>query len=160
MVFKNNPSNYENMIQLMPCKNSCRLYIHLAFTSFGPSGVVWSKLRLAPPFPPMRVLEVQWSRALSLVCEAALRSSPLMKPQTGLEVSICFVDLQRQGRRLRNCGSLGLFWYRLLHPCAGDATNTLQWLHVAYSKVTAYIMAWIWRLIHPQTHPCSSRFLE
>ena len=26
----------------------------------------------APPFPPMRVLEVQWSRALGLVCEVAL----------------------------------------------------------------------------------------
>ena len=33
---------------------------------------VWSELGPAPPFPPMRVLEVQWSRALSLACEVAL----------------------------------------------------------------------------------------
>jgi hypothetical protein len=34
---------------------------------------VWSsELGPAPPFPPMRVLEVKWSRALSLVCEVAL----------------------------------------------------------------------------------------
>ena len=40
--------------------------------SVGPSSVVWSELGPAPPFPPMRVLEVYWSRALSLVCEVAL----------------------------------------------------------------------------------------
>ena len=57
----------------VPCRNPRRLYIHLAFTySVGPSSVVRSKLGPAPPFPPMKVLEVQWSRALSLVCEVAL----------------------------------------------------------------------------------------
>ena len=53
----------------------CRLDIHLAATySLGPSSIVWSsKLGPpAPPCPPMRVLEVQWSRALSLVCEVAI----------------------------------------------------------------------------------------
>jgi len=61
------------MIQLMPCRNPCRFYIHLVFTySIGPSSVVWSsELGPAPPFPPMRVLDVEWSRALSLVCEVA-----------------------------------------------------------------------------------------
>ena len=50
----------------MPCKNPCRLYIHLTFTySIGPSSVVGSELGPAPAFPPMRVLEVQWSWALS-----------------------------------------------------------------------------------------------
>ena len=45
----------------MPCRNLCRLYIHLAFTySVGPSSVVWSELGPATPFPPMRVLERQW----------------------------------------------------------------------------------------------------
>jgi hypothetical protein len=38
----------------------------------GPSSVVGSELGLAPPFPPMRLLEVNWSRVLSLVCEVAL----------------------------------------------------------------------------------------
>ena len=53
--------------------NPCRLYIHLALTySVGPSSVVLIKLGAAPPFPPMRVLEVEWSWALSLVCEVAL----------------------------------------------------------------------------------------
>ena len=57
----------------MPCRNPCRLYIHLAFTySVGPSSVVWSELGPAPPFPPMRVLEVLWSWALYLMCEVAL----------------------------------------------------------------------------------------
>ena len=48
-----------NMIHSMPCKNSCGLNIHLAFTySVGPSSVVWSKVGPVSPFPPMRVLEV------------------------------------------------------------------------------------------------------
>ena len=42
----------------MPCKNPCRLHIHLAFTYFiGSSSVVWSELGLAVSFPSMRVLE-------------------------------------------------------------------------------------------------------
>jgi hypothetical protein len=62
------------LIHLMPYRNPCRLYIHLAFTySVSPSIVVRSELRPAPPFPPIRVLEVYWSRALSLVCEVTLR---------------------------------------------------------------------------------------
>ena len=65
----------------MPCRNPRRLYIHLASTySIGPSSVVWSELGLAPPFPPMGVLEVWWSRALSLVCE-------VVKKCTGQEFS-------------------------------------------------------------------------
>jgi hypothetical protein len=44
----------------------------LGFTySVGPSSVVWTELGLAPPFPPMRVLEVQSSRALSFMCGVA-----------------------------------------------------------------------------------------
>jgi hypothetical protein len=63
------------MIHLMPHRNPCRLYIHLAFTySVGPSSVVWSELGPAPPFPPMRMLEVYWSWALSLMCEVALKT--------------------------------------------------------------------------------------
>jgi hypothetical protein len=60
------------MIHLMPCRNSCRLYIRLAFTcSIGPSSEVWSEL--GPPFPPMReTSEVWWSRALSPVFEVTL----------------------------------------------------------------------------------------
>ena len=59
----------------MACRNPCRLYTHLAFTySVGPSSVAWSELGPGPPFPPMRVLEVQGSRALSPVCEVALES--------------------------------------------------------------------------------------
>ena len=58
----------------IPCRNPCRLYIHLAFAcSVGPSCIVCSELGLAMPFPPMRVLEVQWSWALNVVCEVALR---------------------------------------------------------------------------------------
>jgi len=56
----------------MSCRKPCRLCTHLAFTySVGPSSVVWSKLGPALAFPLKRVLEVSWSRALSLVCEAA-----------------------------------------------------------------------------------------
>ena len=69
-VCENNPSDPWNMT---PHRNPCRLHIHLAFTcSVGPSSVVWSELGPALPFPPMRVLEVQWSQALSPVCEVAM----------------------------------------------------------------------------------------
>jgi hypothetical protein len=75
VIFENNPSDHENMIHSMPCRNLCRLYIHLAFTYFvGPSSIVWSELGPAPPFPPMRVLEVYWLHALSLMCGVALNS--------------------------------------------------------------------------------------
>ena len=61
------------MVHLMPCRNPCRLYIHLAFTySIGPSSVVGIELGPALPFPPMRVLEVQWSWVLGLVREVAI----------------------------------------------------------------------------------------
>ena len=64
-----------NMIHSMPWRNPCRLCIYLAFTYFvGSSSIVWSKLGLTPPFPPMRVLEVYWSWALSLVCEVGMSS--------------------------------------------------------------------------------------
>ena len=46
--------------------------LHSHTYSVGPSSVVWSELGPAPPFPPIRVLEVVWSWALSLVCEVAL----------------------------------------------------------------------------------------
>ena len=55
----------------------CGLYIHVTFTySVGPSSIVRSELGPAPPFPPMRVLKVEWSWALSLVCEVALMARP------------------------------------------------------------------------------------
>jgi hypothetical protein len=62
------------MIHSMPCRNPCRLYIHLCIHILR-----WSlnrsvkELGPAQPFPPMRLLELYWSRALSLVCEVALR---------------------------------------------------------------------------------------
>ena len=57
----------------MSCRNPCRLYIHLAFAYYvSPSSGVRSKLGPTLPFPPMRLLEVQWSRALILVCKVAL----------------------------------------------------------------------------------------
>ena len=63
-----------NMIHLMPCRNPCKLHIHLAFTySVGPSRVVWSKLGPTLPFPPMRVVEGQWPQALGLICDVTPR---------------------------------------------------------------------------------------
>ena len=57
-----------NMIHSMRSRNPCGLYIHLAFThSVGPWIAMWRELGPAPPFQPMRVLEMQWSRAFSLV---------------------------------------------------------------------------------------------
>ena len=45
-----------------PISHPHKLSIHLASTySVGLSNVVWSELGLAPPSPPMRVLELQWS---------------------------------------------------------------------------------------------------
>ena len=61
-------------IHLTWCRNPCKLYIHHAFRySVSPSSVMWSELGPALPFLPTRVLEVWWSRELSLVCEVALR---------------------------------------------------------------------------------------
>ena len=76
--WENSPDDHETWsTRCHVGRNPCWLCIHLAFThtySVGPSSVVWNeanldRLRL---FPPMRVLEVQWSRALSLVREVAL----------------------------------------------------------------------------------------
>ena len=54
-----------HMIHSMPYKNPRRFYINIAFTySVGPSSVVWSELGPTPPFPPMRVPQVQWSQPL------------------------------------------------------------------------------------------------
>jgi uncharacterized protein Usg len=66
------------MIRSMPSRKPCKLYIHLAAVTYsvGPSSVVWSELELAPRFPPMRVLKLYWSRALSLVCEVAFVAHP------------------------------------------------------------------------------------
>ena len=65
-----------NMIHWMPRRNPWRLYIsHILTYSVGLSSVVWSELGPISPFPPMRVLEVKWSRALSLVCEVALTNT-------------------------------------------------------------------------------------
>ena len=73
-----------NMVQLMPCRNPGRLYIHFAFTYFvGPSSIVWSELGPAPSFPPMRVLEVKWSWDLSLVCEVALKQHTVLARWSG-----------------------------------------------------------------------------
>ena len=50
-----------NMIHLMPRRSPHRLCILFAFTySIGPSSAVWSELEPAPPFQPIRVLEVRW----------------------------------------------------------------------------------------------------
>ena len=71
-----------NMIQLMSCRTPCRLYIYLVVTySVGPSSVVWSEFGPAPPFPPLRVLEVQWSHALSSCVWSGPKGStaPLVK---------------------------------------------------------------------------------
>ena len=72
---------------LLPCRNPSRLYNHL-----GPSSVVSSsELGPTPPFPPMRMLDVLWSWALSLVCEVALRVFPLdtlgLERQAEIEVA-------------------------------------------------------------------------
>ena len=78
---KNNPSDHEIWSIWCHIRKPRRLYIHLAFTySVGPSSVVWSELRPAPPFQPMRVLEVPWSRALSLTCEPALSMPQTHEP--------------------------------------------------------------------------------
>ena len=57
----------------------CHVRIHVNFISIVhsltllcPSSTMWSELGPTPPFPPTRVLKVQWSRALSLVGDVAL----------------------------------------------------------------------------------------
>jgi hypothetical protein len=70
---KISPSDHEPWSIWCNVRVHIDFYIHHAFTcSIGPSSVVWNELGQAPSFPPMRVLEVYWSRACSLVCEVAL----------------------------------------------------------------------------------------
>ena len=79
----------------MPYRSPCRLYIHLAFThSVGPSSVVLSKFGPAQSFPPMIVLEMEWSWALSLVCEVALSFHTLQRRPTSSPQ--LHIDLRRQ----------------------------------------------------------------
>ena len=72
--FKNKPSDHETRsIRCHVGKDPCGLFTHILHHlhthSVGPSSVTVrrSKLGPAPPFPPMRVLGVRWSRALSLM---------------------------------------------------------------------------------------------
>ena len=65
----------------MPCRNPCKLYIHLAFKYFvGPSSVVWSELGPpAPPFPLMRMLVTGfqshvWSGPHKLGCQIPMQN--------------------------------------------------------------------------------------
>jgi hypothetical protein len=75
----------------MPCRHPRRLYIHLASTySVCPSSILGSELGPAPPFPPMRVLEVQ----MVMGSQSHMWSGPMY---TGFEViSVqCFTRLFR-----------------------------------------------------------------
>ena len=88
VVFQNSPSDHEIW------SIWCHVGIHVDLTySVGPSSIVWSELRPAPPSPPMRVLEVQRSHAISLVCEVALNQS------TSWLVLMDFVLLPKVGLR-------------------------------------------------------------
>ena len=72
----------------------CHVGIHVDFTSIlhslvysvGPSSIVWSELGPAPPSPSIRVHEVYWSRALSLVCEVNLMF-PLLGSTTSMRLA-------------------------------------------------------------------------
>jgi hypothetical protein len=66
------------MIHWMPCRNPCRLYIHLAFTySVGPSSVVRSELGLAPPFHQWECLKFN-GHGLSVSCVKWPWVSPIL----------------------------------------------------------------------------------
>ena len=94
VVFEHSPSDHETWSIWCHVGLHVEFYIHLAFTySVGPSSVVWSELGPAPPFPPMRELEVEWSWALNLVREATLRwtcRSPSPPPRSPLQ--LCFTN--------------------------------------------------------------------
>ena len=64
------------LIHNLPCRTSCRLFIHELF--FGPLGLhllVWSELGRSLPFRPMRALTLPWLGAFSLVCKVVLQLS-------------------------------------------------------------------------------------
>jgi hypothetical protein len=69
VVGENSPSDHETYIHLMPSRNPCRLYIHLAFTcSGGPTSVVWKRTRTGSAFSTN---ESAWSvngHGLSVSC--------------------------------------------------------------------------------------------
>ena len=100
-----------NMVHLMPCRIPCRLYNRLTFIySIGPSSIVWSVLGPAPPFPQMRVLEVQWSRALNLVCEVALIAGTSNAPDEFWPLDWRLID------SVTNNVYISLLNTRVLHP--------------------------------------------
>ena len=61
--WENSPRDHKNMIRSLPCRTPCRLYTPLAFAYILHMSLKCSgkevNLDRAPPFPPMRVLEVK-----------------------------------------------------------------------------------------------------
>ena len=107
----------------MPCRNPCKCYIRLAFTYlFGPSSILWSELWPAPPFSPMRALEVQRSRAPSaIVCEAALSLVSTFHPW--------FIHSWWGTRCSHNVPLRSSFWWRCEH-----------WVGMGWRVSTGYII--------------------
>ena len=61
------------------CEVTHTSILHSPTYSVGPSSAVGIELGPAPPFSPMRALEVKWWRALSLVFEVALSKSRILE---------------------------------------------------------------------------------
>ena len=90
--------------------------LHLALTySVGPSSIVWSELGPAPPFPPMRVLEVQWSHALKLVWEVALRLPLSIAPMNGYNRLLFTVQPNEFEKKMGDVPD----FRRITHHCRG-----------------------------------------
>jgi hypothetical protein len=101
-----------NMIHLMPCRNPCRLSIHLASTySVGSWSVVWSERRPAPLFPPVRFA---WS---------AVVSCPQCRAWSGPKLNMNYLPLLKE-KEFQIFLAMPFFWCWVDMPNAVEAWHT------------------------------------
>jgi hypothetical protein len=120
------------MFHCIPCRNPCRHTIHLTFTHI----LRWSPKRsvklelgpVAPPFPPTRVCEMYWSRALSL---SHVWSGPYTWPAT------CFHN-----------ESVNKYEWPLNNESAGLQGGPWIWCSGAQNTHISNMKIWILRIEH------------
>ena len=108
VVFEKTPSDHETWSIRCHVRIHVYFYIHLEFTySVGPSSGVWSsELGPAPPFPPMRMLKVSWSRAINESAQSVLAMGCQSRVWRGpWEARVINQDIDKRRGRQNTCES-------------------------------------------------------
>ena len=123
-----------------------------SLTSNSPSTVVWSsEVGPAPPLPPMRVLEVRWSRAPSLVCDVALHRKLLASNTPNIQTSILNLVWDHNSlRRWGSCEVAKLDRPRLFH----------QWECLKCSRHGLSVSCATWPFIESYSPPTHQTFKQ